>query len=152
MAKAVVWRHVEYPSPPLSGWWWKAAGAKWPRSIQPQSRTLPCILPSCYNPRVFLYFSWGIFHRNKPFFAQGIVQPSSYNTRLFCIFHVASWPLGPWLPFPEKYTLLCMSDKSWVYFMPVVWLRSVYNQNFWNQTKSSLARMSGGASNQSNNR
>ena len=63
-------------------------------------------------PEFFLYFSWDIFHRNKPFFAQGIVQPSSYNTRLFCIFHVASWPLGPWLPFPEKYTLLCMSDKS----------------------------------------
>ena len=78
------------PTPsPLSGWWWKAAGAKWPRSIQPQSRTLPCILSSCYNPIFFLYFSWGIFHRKKPFFAQGIVQPSSFNTRLFFIFHEA---------------------------------------------------------------
>ena len=53
------------PPPPLSGWWWKAAGAKWPRSIQPQSRTFPCILPSCYNLRVFFVFFMGHFPQKE---------------------------------------------------------------------------------------
>ena len=57
--------------------------------------------------------------------------------KIFCIF-IGCLSQETFYPF-------CMSNKLWVYFMPVVWLRSVYNQNFWNQTKSSLARMSGGS-------